>query len=94
MVAERGMSLSGGQKQRISISRAVLKAAEILIFDDSTSALDLKTEADLYAALKQANPESTKLIIAQRSASRRCAGPTGSWCWRTAPSPPAAPMRN
>lgn len=71
MVAERGMSLSGGQKQRISISRAVLKAAEILIFDDSTSALDLKTEADLYAALKQANPESTKLIIAQRIASVR-----------------------
>lgn len=49
----------------------MLKAAEILIFDDSTSALDLKTEADLYAALKQANPESTKLIIAQRIASVR-----------------------
>ena len=69
MVAERGMSLSGGQKQRISISRAVLKGAEILIFDDSTSALDLKTEADLYTALKQASPESTKIIVAQRIAS-------------------------
>lgn len=70
-VAERGMSLSGGQKQRISIARAVLKSAEILIFDDSTSALDLKTEANLYEALKQANPESTKIIIAQRIASVR-----------------------
>ena len=71
MVAERGMSLSGGQKQRLSISRAIVKQAEILIFDDSTSALDLKTEADLYADLKQSNPNSTKLIIAQRIASVR-----------------------
>lgn len=70
-VAERGMSLSGGQKQRISISRAILKPADILIFDDSTSALDLKTEADLYAALSEAKPESTKIIIAQRVASVR-----------------------
>lgn len=71
MVAERGTSLSGGQKQRISIARAVVKDAEILIFDDSTSALDLKTEADLYAALKAENPKSTKVIIAQRIASVR-----------------------
>lgn len=69
MVAERGMSLSGGQKQRVSIARAVLKPAEIFIFDDSTSALDLKTEADLYQALKKSHPDSTKLIIAQRIAS-------------------------
>lgn len=70
-VAERGMSLSGGQKQRLSIARAILKPAEILIFDDSTSALDLKTEANLYAALQKANPQSTKIIIAQRIASVR-----------------------
>ena len=69
MVAERGMSLSGGQKQRLSIARAIIKNAEILIFDDSTSALDLKTEADLYEALRDANPDSTKIIIAQRIAS-------------------------
>ncbi|MBP3475289.1 MAG: ABC transporter ATP-binding protein [Lachnospiraceae bacterium] len=71
VVAERGMSLSGGQKQRLSIARAVLKSAEILIFDDSTSALDLKTEADLYEALQASSPESTKIIIAQRIASVR-----------------------
>lgn len=71
LVAERGMSLSGGQKQRISIARAVLRDAEIMIFDDSTSALDLKTEANLYDALKQAHPGSTKIIIAQRIASVR-----------------------
>ena len=71
MVAERGMSLSGGQKQRLSIARAIVKNAEILIFDDSTSALDLKTEADLYEALKDTNPNSTKIIIAQRIASVR-----------------------
>lgn len=71
VVAERGMSLSGGQRQRIAISRAVLKSADILIFDDSTSALDLKTEADLYAALSEARPKSTKIMIAQRIASVR-----------------------
>lgn len=70
-VAERGMSLSGGQRQRVSISRAVLKPAEIMIFDDSTSALDLKTEACFYEALKAARPNSTKIIVAQRIASVR-----------------------
>ena len=71
LVDERGMSLSGGQRQRISIARSVVKDAKILILDDSTSALDLKTEADLYAALKEASPKSTKIIIAQRIASVR-----------------------
>ncbi len=71
IVAERGMSLSGGQKQRLSIARAVLKPAEILIFDDATSALDLKTESNLYKALQKTKPESTKIIIAQRIASVR-----------------------
>jgi len=71
MVTQGGTSLSGGQKQRVSIARAILKDAEILIFDDSTSALDLKTEANLYAALKRENPGSTKIIVAQRIASVR-----------------------
>ncbi len=68
-VSEGGHSLSGGQKQRISISRAILKEHEILVFDDSTSALDLKTEASLYQALQQECPNVTKIIIAQRIAS-------------------------
>lgn len=68
-VAERGMSLSGGQKQRVAISRAVLKEADILILDDATSALDLKTEADFYAALRERAPGMTKIVIAQRVAS-------------------------
>jgi len=69
MVAEKGMSLSGGQKQRLAISRAILKPAEILILDDATSALDLKTEAKLYHALNQNHKNLTKIIIAQRIAS-------------------------
>lgn len=73
VVAERGMSLSGGQRQRISIARAVLKPAEIFIFDDSTSALDLKTEADFYRDFKREHPGSTNIIIAQRVASVRAA---------------------
>ncbi|MCD8218035.1 MAG: ATP-binding cassette domain-containing protein [Clostridiales bacterium] len=71
MVAERGSSLSGGQKQRISIARGVLKSAEILIFDDATSALDLRTEAAFYDALQRENPDSTKIIVAQRISSVR-----------------------
>ncbi len=71
MVAERGSSLSGGQKQRISIARGVLKSAEILIFDDATSALDLRTEAAFYNALQRENPDSTKIIVTQRISSSR-----------------------
>ena len=69
LVAEKGMSLSGGQKQRIAISRAILKSAEILILDDATSALDLKTEAKLYHSLSLNHKNLTKIIIAQRIAS-------------------------
>ena len=68
-VTQGGNSLSGGQRQRLAISRAVLKSAEILILDDSTSALDLKTEAKLYEALKKEHASMTKIIIAQRIAS-------------------------
>lgn len=70
-VTEGGHSLSGGQKQRIAIARAVLKEHEIIIFDDATSALDLKTEAALYQALAKECPDVTKIIIAQRIASIR-----------------------
>lgn len=69
IVTQGGASLSGGQKQRVAISRALLKKAPILIFDDATSALDLQTEAKLYTALKREQAETTKIIIAQRIAS-------------------------
>lgn len=68
-VAESGMSLSGGQRQRIAISRGLLKKAEILILDDSTSALDFKTEANLQNALRTQYQDTTKIIIAQRISS-------------------------
>lgn len=71
LVAEKGMSLSGGQKQRLSIARAILKNSEILIFDDSTSALDLKTEAEVFQNLNQKYKNTTKIIIAQRISSVR-----------------------
>ena len=69
IVAEKGASLSGGQKQRISIARALIRKPEILIFDDSTSALDLATEANLYKKLHEAMDDTTVIIIAQRVAS-------------------------
>ena len=68
-VSQGGHSLSGGQKQRVAISRAVLKNSEILIFDDATSALDLKTEDDLYSELSVKKYDVTRIIIAQRIAS-------------------------
>lgn len=71
VVGERGSSLSGGQKQRIAISRALIKKPEILIFDDSTSALDLATEAKLYKALKEKMDDTTIILIAQRVASAK-----------------------
>ena len=68
-VAEKGASLSGGQKQRIAISRAILRRPEIIIFDDSTSALDLGTETKLRAALHKELDGTTIIMIAQRIAS-------------------------
>lgn len=68
-VAEKGASLSGGQKQRIAISRAVLRNPEIIIFDDSTSALDLNTEAKLRSELNKKFAGTTVIMIAQRIAS-------------------------
>ena len=70
-VAEKGASLSGGQKQRMSIARALVRRPDILILDDSTSALDLATEAKLRAALKEELKDTTVIMIAQRIASVR-----------------------
>ena len=68
-IAEKGASLSGGQKQRMSISRALLRKPEILILDDSTSALDLATEAKLQKTLAESLSDTTVILIAQRIAS-------------------------
>ena len=70
-IEEKGTSLSGGQKQRLSIARAVIKKPEILIFDDSTSALDLVTEAKLHQAMNEKIRDITKIIVAQRISTAR-----------------------
>ena len=67
-IEEKGTSLSGGQKQRLSIARAIISKPEFLIFDDSTSALDLVTEAKLQQALREKLSDTTKIIVAQRVA--------------------------
>lgn len=69
MITEKGSSLSGGQKQRLSIARAIVKNPEILIFDDSMSALDLATDAKLQQTLREKLKGTTVIMIAQRVAS-------------------------
>ena len=61
--------MSGGQKQRLCIARALLKKPKILILDGSTSAVDTKTDALIRKAMREFIPETTKIIIAQRTAS-------------------------
>ncbi|MDD6660718.1 MAG: ABC transporter ATP-binding protein [Lachnospiraceae bacterium] len=65
-IAQGGTNVSGGQKQRLSIARAIAKKPEILIFDDSFSALDYKTDVALRRALKESTAETTTIIVAQR----------------------------
>ena len=69
MLTQGGTNVSGGQKQRLCIARALLKKPKILILDDSTSAVDTKTDALIRAGFKTYIPETTKIIIAQRVAS-------------------------
>ncbi len=68
-LGQGGVNVSGGQKQRLCIARALLKKPKVLIFDDSTSAVDTKTDAMIRESLKKHAPETTKIIIAQRIAS-------------------------
>jgi ATP-binding cassette subfamily B multidrug efflux pump len=66
MLSEGGLNLSGGQKQRLAMARALVRRPEIYIFDDSFSALDFKTDANLRAALKDETRDATVIIVAQR----------------------------
>lgn len=68
-IEQGGTNVSGGQKQRLCIARALLKKPKILILDDSTSAVDTKTDASIRKAMREYIPETTKIIIAQRTAS-------------------------
>ena len=68
-IEQGGTNVSGGQKQRLCIARALLKRPKILVLDDSTSAVDTKTDALIRAGFKSYIPETTKIIIAQRVAS-------------------------
>jgi ATP-binding cassette subfamily B protein len=65
-ISQGGANVSGGQKQRLSIARALAKKPEILVFDDSFSALDFKTDANLRKALKTHTKDATLIIVAQR----------------------------
>ena len=68
-IEEGGTNVSGGQKQRLCIARALLKHPKILILDDSTSAVDTKTDSLIQKAFKEEIPDTTKIIIAQRISS-------------------------
>lgn len=70
-LGQRGVNVSGGQKQRISIARALIQNPEIIIFDDSTSAVDSLTEKNIRQAMKESHNGCTKFIIAQRISSVR-----------------------
>jgi len=66
IVGERGVTLSGGQKQRVAIARALMEECDVLVFDDSLSAVDTKTDASIREALKEKRKGVTTFIISHR----------------------------
>ena len=80
-IEQGGTNVSGGQKQRLCIARALLKKPKVLILDDSTSAVDTRTDAQIQQALSTYIPDTTKIIIAQRISSVQNA--TASSCSTT-----------
>lgn len=92
MIVEGGNNVSGGQKQRLCIARALLKKPKILILDDSTSAVDTKTDALIRQAFREEIPDTTKIIIAQRISSSRMR--TSSSSWRTVRSMESVHRKN
>ena len=90
MLAIRGMDLSGGQKQRLLITRALAKHPQILVLDDSSSALDYATDARLRRAIQENYGDLTSIIVAQRISSIYRADKiivlfcmqTTFWCWK------------
>ena len=92
MISQGGKNLSGGQRQRLTIARALVKKPEILIMDDSASALDFATDAKLRLAIGAMKEKLTVFIVSQRAASIQYAdqivvlddGHVAGICWRTA----------
>ena len=74
MVGERGASLSGGQRQRMSIARTLLLSPEILVFDDSTAAIDARTEERILAAIREGRDRRITILVAHRLSTLADAG--------------------
>ena len=107
-VAQGGINFSGGQRQRLAIARAVIRRPAIYLFDDAFSALDVHTDAQVRAALREVSADATVIIVSQRISTviagrpGRSSSTTAGWsaraptnrCWPTAPPMPSSPTRS